>query len=328
MFAFPEACGGGANSYRGWGILKSWVNRYRDGGVSEFSVIFPNDGADMFNRESVRENSWVVCRKAAISQLYSGCCSRRVMAALCSRRGAPETACSHRDHHVRRVAGVVATEKARIEGNIYTVRKPDYTAEEWRLLYLTTSVDLYLHSIRLVGFCGFGDIKWAMVTRMKEENNLPRERYYEIFSKESYPVLHYMRPQFRFLVFFGRINPRINLAHNEDRFFYDMKKVVNGDVSVWGEPVVVDGVPLVPEVECLVPSWLQQEYFARTAHLGLPAGQHYVYPGVRSPLLLPTDYIRKYIFFFPYVDSFSPITGMRSSSDWLFLSYSCGSDVG
>ena len=232
------------------------------------------------------------------------------MAALCSRRGAPETACSHRDHHVRRVAGVVATEKARIEGNIYTVRKPDYTAEEWRLLYLTTSVDLYLHSIRLVGFCGFGDIKWAMVTRMKEENNLPRERYYEIFSKESYPVLHYMRPQFRFLVFFGRINPRINLAHNEDRFFYDMKKVVNGDVSVWGEPVVVDGVPLVPEVECLVPSWLQQEYFARTAHLGLPAGQHYVYPGVRSPLLLPTDYIRKYIFFFSYVDSFFPITGM------------------
>jgi hypothetical protein len=62
---------------------------------------------------------------------------------------------------------------------------------------------------------------------------------------------------------------------------------------------VVDGVPLLPEVECLVPSWLQQEYFARTAHLGLPAGQHYVYPGVRSPLLLPTDYIRKYIFFLP-----------------------------
>jgi len=227
------------------------------------------------------------------------------MAALCSRRGAPETACSQRDHHVRRVAGVVASEKAKIESNIYTLRKADYTAEEWRLLYLTTSVDLYLHSIRLVGFCGFGDIKWAMVTRMKEENNLPRERYYEIFSKESYPVLHYMRPQFRFLVFFGRINPRINLAHNEDRFFYDMKKVVSGDVSVWGEPVVVDGVPLLPEVECLVPSWLQQEYFARTAHLGLPAGQHYVYPGVRSPLLLPTDYIRKYIFFFSYVDSFS-----------------------
>jgi hypothetical protein len=67
MFTFPEACGDGANSYRGgWGILKSRANRYREGGVSEFSVIFPNDGADMFNRESVRENSWVVCRK--------GCC--------------------------------------------------------------------------------------------------------------------------------------------------------------------------------------------------------------------------------------------------------------
>jgi len=72
-------------------------------------------------------------------------------------------------------------------------------------------------------------------------------------------------------------------------------------VSVWGEPVVVDGVPLLPEVECLVPSWLQQEYFARTAHLGLPAGQHYVYPGVRSPLLLPTDYIRKYSFLFTWI---------------------------
>jgi hypothetical protein len=241
------------------------------------------------------------------------------MAALCSRRGAPETACSQRDHHVRRVAGVVASEKAKTESNIYTLRKPDYTAEEWRLLYLTTSVDLYLHSIRLVGFCGLGDMKWAIVTRMKEENNLPRERYYEIFSKESYPVLHYMRPQFRFLVYFGRINRRINLAHNEDRFFYDMKKVVNGDVSVWGEPVVVDGVPVLPEVECLVPSWLQQEYFARTAHLGLPAGQHYVYPGVRSPLLLPTDYIRKYIFFFKMDGYLILETCMRFCLNWLIM---------
>ncbi len=127
-----------------------------------------------------------------------------------------------------------------------------------------------------------------------------REKYYDIFSKESYPVLHYMRPQFRFLVYFGRNNPRVNLAHNQDRFFYDVEKVVNGDASVWGKPVVIDGVPVLPEVECLVPSWLQQEYFARTAFLGLSAGQHYVYPGVRSPLLLPTDYIRKYIIFHMY----------------------------
>jgi hypothetical protein len=219
------------------------------------------------------------------------------MAAFCSRRGAADTACSERDHHIRRVAAAVASEKAKIESNIYTLRRPDYSAEEWRFLYLTTSADLYLNSIRLVGFCGVGDINWAIVTRMKETNDPPRERFYDIFAKESYPVLHYMRPQFRFLVYFGRSNPRVNLANNLDRFFYDMEKVVSGDASVWGAPVVIDGVPVLPEVECLVPSWLQQEYFARTAFLGLPAGQHYVYPGVRSPLLLPTDYIRKYNLF-------------------------------
>ncbi len=70
-----------------------------------------------------------------------------------------------------------------------------------------------------------------------------------------------------------------------------------------GEPVVIDGVPVLPEVECLVPSWLRREYFERTAFLALPAGRHFVYPGVRSPLLLPTDYIREYIFF-SYVWSF------------------------
>ena len=55
---------GGANSYRGvvgnLGILGKWI---QGGGISESSVIFPNDVADMFNRESVRENSWVVCRR-------------------------------------------------------------------------------------------------------------------------------------------------------------------------------------------------------------------------------------------------------------------------
>jgi hypothetical protein len=132
---------------------------------------------------------------------------------------------------------------------------------------------------------------------MKEENDPSCERYYTTFAKESYPLLQYMRPQFRFLVYYGRKNPRVNLAENLDRFFYDMEKVVSGDASVWGEPVVIDGVPVLPEVKCLVPSWLRQEYFERTAFLALPAGQHYVYPGVRSPLLLPTDYIREYIFF-------------------------------
>jgi hypothetical protein len=34
--------------------LESWANRYREG-ISESSVIFPNDVADMFNRGSVWE---------------------------------------------------------------------------------------------------------------------------------------------------------------------------------------------------------------------------------------------------------------------------------
>jgi hypothetical protein len=134
-----------------------------------------------------------------------------------------------------------------------------------------------------------------------------------------------MRPQFRFLVYFGQNNPRVNLANNLDRFFYDMEKVVSGDSSVWGAPVVIDGVPVSPEVECLVPSWLRQEYFARTAFLGLPAGQHYVYPGVRSPLLLPTDYIRKYIFF-SYVQLFLSFVFAVVFKTGL-LCYSLGSDV-
>ena len=52
------------------------------------------------------------------------------MAAFCSRRGAADTACSERDHHIRRVAAAVASEKAKIESNIYTLRRPDYSAEE------------------------------------------------------------------------------------------------------------------------------------------------------------------------------------------------------
>jgi hypothetical protein len=81
------------------------------------------------------------------------------------------------------------------------------------------------------------------------------------------------------------------------RFFDDAEKVVSGDASVWGLPVVVDGVPLLPDVECLVPPWLRQEFFVRTSGLSVSEDQHYVYPGVRGPLLLPSDYIRKYFFF-------------------------------
>ena len=69
---------------------------------------------------------------------------------------------------------------------------------------------------------------------------------------------------------------------------------MSGDASVWGSPVVVDGVPLLPDVECLVSPLLRQEFLVRTSGLGVSEGQHYVYPGVRGPLLLPSDYIRKY----------------------------------
>ncbi len=48
------------------------------------------------------------------------------MAAFCSRRGAAAAACSERDHHIRRVAGVVALEKAKVESNIYGRYKLGY----------------------------------------------------------------------------------------------------------------------------------------------------------------------------------------------------------
>jgi len=60
---------------------------------------------------------------------------------------------------------------------------------------------------------------------------------------------------------------------------------------------VVDGVPLLPDVECLVPAWLRQEFFVRTSGLSVSEDHLYVYPGVRGPLLLPSDYIRKYFFY-------------------------------
>jgi hypothetical protein len=113
-----------------------------------------------------------------------------------------------------------------------------------------------------------------------------------------------MRPQFRFLIYYGRDDKRVNLDERESVWFFeDAEKVVSGDASVWGSPVVVDGVLLLPDVECLVPPWLRREFFARTSDLGLPEGQHYVYPGVRGPLLLPSDYICKYSSIYIYIYS-------------------------
>jgi hypothetical protein len=209
--------------------------------------------------------------------------------------------CSGGREHILGVALKVATKKIEAESDIFTCKRRDYTAEEWRILYVTTGSDYYLNSVRLVGFCGFGGINWAVATRMKEVSNPSRENFLNILPEDCIPVLHYMRPQFRFLIYLGQGDTRVNLESELDRYFYDAEKVVSGDASVWGSPVVVDGVPLLPDVECLVPSWLRQEFFAKTSDLGLPEGQHYVYPGVRSPLLLPSDYIRKYSFIYVYI---------------------------
>ena len=145
------------------------------------------------------------------------------MAAPCN--GGVAAACSDTDDHIRQVALTVAFKKVEAESNVYTLRRPDYTAEEWRFLYVTTGTDYYLNSIRLVGFCGVDGINWAVVTRMKEIDNPARESFHGTFPKECFPIRHYMRPQFRFLVYFGRNNTRVNLANELDRFFFIWRRL-------------------------------------------------------------------------------------------------------
>jgi hypothetical protein len=227
----------------------------------------------------------VGCRRGGFSQLCRDRCWRRVMAAPCSGCG----------DHIRDVALDVAARKVDDENDIYTFKRPDYTAEEWRWLFMSTGSDYYFNSLRLLGFCGVDGINWAVVTRMRERNKPSGEHFLAILPEDCRSILHYMRPQFRFLIYSRRDDKRVNLDVRESvRFFDDAEKVVSGDASVWGSPVVVDGVPLLPDVECLVPPWLRQEFLVRTSVLGV-SEDHYVYPGVRGPLLLPSDYIRKYL---------------------------------
>jgi hypothetical protein len=235
----------------------------------------------------------VECRRGGFSQLCCDRCWGRVMAASCS-----GTVVGISGDHVRDVALNVAARKVEAENDIYTFKRPDYMAEEWRWLFFTTGSDYYLNSLRLLGFCGVDGINWAVVTRMRECNNPSSEHFLAILLEDCRSILHYVRPQFRFLIYFGRDDKRVNLDVRESvRFFDDAEKVVSGDASVWGSPVVVDGVPLLPDVECLVPPWLRQEFLVRTFGLGVSEDQHYVYPGVRGPLLLPSDYIRKCFFY-------------------------------
>jgi hypothetical protein len=89
------------------------------------------------------------------------------MAASCS-----GTVVGSSGDHVRDVALNVAGRKVDDENDIHTFKRPDYTAEEWRWLFMTTGSDYYFNSSRLLGFCGVDGINWAVVTRMRERKIL------------------------------------------------------------------------------------------------------------------------------------------------------------
>ena len=95
------------------------------------------------------------------------CCDRawkRTMAATCIETVVGVVGSS--GDHVRDVAMIVAVKKVERESDIYFFKRPDYTAEEWRWLFLTAGSGHYLHSVRFLGFCGVAGINWAVVTRM------------------------------------------------------------------------------------------------------------------------------------------------------------------
>ena len=73
MFTFPEACWGGAICCGG-GILKSWANRYREGGSRNFLLFYlMTELICLIESLLGRTVGWCVGR-VAVSQLYSGCC--------------------------------------------------------------------------------------------------------------------------------------------------------------------------------------------------------------------------------------------------------------
>jgi hypothetical protein len=263
------------------------------GMLGEFSVFLPNVlMIALMGRLFGSREGWSV-EGVTFSQL---CCDRswkRTMAAVCN-----ETVVGGSGDHVRDVAMIVADKKVDCENDIYFFKRLDYSAEEWRWLFVTARNEHYVHSLRFLGFCGVAGINWAVVTRMRERDESASEHYFASLPQDTYSLLHYMRRQFRFLIYIGLDDERVRPgAWEAIPFFSDAEKVVNGDASVWGSPVVVDGVPLLPEVECLVPAWLGQEFLVRTSGLSASEEHHYVYPGVRGPLLLPSDYIRKYLLF-------------------------------
>ncbi len=95
------------------------------------------------------------------------------MAAACN-----ESVVGGSGDHVRDVALIVAVKKVDDENDVFIFKRPDYTAEEWRWLFLTTGSDNYLRSVRLLGFCGVAGINWAVVTRMRERDESANEYYF------------------------------------------------------------------------------------------------------------------------------------------------------
>jgi hypothetical protein len=131
-----------------------------------------------------------------------------------------------------------------------------------------------------------------LVTRIQAAANAPFVQYESVFPRSCRALLHYMRPQFRFLVYIGEndINPGVSLVT-------DIEGIVSGDANIWGAPISVDGIPLAPEVECLVPFFLRSEFRLKTFLMSFHEDNAYTCPGVEKPTLMPSEYIRKFFFF-------------------------------
>ena len=110
------------------------------------------------------------------------------------------------------------------ESDIYFLKRPDYTAEEWRWLFLTAGNEHYLHSLRLLGFCGVAGINWAVVTRMRERGVSANEHYYVSLPQDACSILHYMRPQFLFLIYMGWMMSVSVLMRGKLSDFFVMRK--------------------------------------------------------------------------------------------------------
>jgi hypothetical protein len=203
--------------------------------------------------------------------------------------GAVADAVGHACSSTEFAAVGVARNWVKFEEEIHFLMCSDYTGEEWRLLYLSINSENYQRSVKLLRYCSVDGVIWAFVTRTRISNDAPSAQYQSIFPRICVSLMHYMQPQFRFLVYIGEkdVNPGV-------QFVTDIEKIVGGDDSVWGPPLFVDGLSVRPEVECLVPFWLRSEFRLKTFILAFHEDDAYMCPGVRKPTLMPSEYIRKF----------------------------------